>query len=648
MRRAKTREFPVAECKRCRRRLKIVSLERMICQTCHKHEPKAICGVCSLEKRFLTKGAGVCPDCVKKARRCTEVECARCGRTKPLAKLGGEYCKPCQTKVNRGEGRCSGCGRDKQYVLKKAKLCNRCYTIGYAPRGLQKNLETVSISNEYNRTLFNHLAGLIDWETADEEARRRFRDFGKFLQTYRFDGPLTWGSILKLKSELPGARFVYVRHCLHQLGELLLDPSKDETLEECKRRIRPLVSISSLEADVIAVFEKYDLWLRTERKNTPSVRRGHFATLGGFWRWCARRGLTSLAMVEAAHVEEYLYTLGLKWTCRHCSFTKNLTARGEPPPTACENLECRALHSSEKMIRCLARTVDGNRGRLQVFFGWLKDVEEGIEMNPAPTPHRRKRGKTKRWKRTRKYTQTIQYYDWVVIDALLKAIEDPKMPAEEAMALYLLLHHAFYLRELQTVRIPSHCRPIALGVESRESLADVLSLEWKPRELSRGRQFLGRTGAILRLEPADEPWLGDLVRRFMRERNQKLRDPTNPYLFVGTGQSPRGGPVGYRHFSPLIESATARVTGRVCTVDILGKCSRVIYAEFGGHEGFRHLHELGLGAKYALSYAWAKPVRVVPKEVEAGRTKQRRSSLTVPPIDVFGIPTYFGRELRKD
>lgn len=162
MRRAKTREFPVAECKRCRRRLKIVSLERMICQTCHKHEPKAICGVCSLEKRFLTEGAGVCPDCVKKARRCTEVECARCGRTKPLAKLGGEYCKPCQTKVNRGEGRCSGCGKDKQYVLKKAKLCNRCYTIGYAPRGLQKNLETVSISNEYNRTLFSHLVGLIE------------------------------------------------------------------------------------------------------------------------------------------------------------------------------------------------------------------------------------------------------------------------------------------------------------------------------------------------------------------------------------------------------------------------------------------------------------------------------------------------------
>lgn len=54
------------------------------------------------------------------------------------------------------------------------------------------------------------------------------------------------------------------------------------------------------------------------------------------------------------------------------------------------------------------------------------------------------------------------------------------MPAEEAMLLYLLLHHAFYSWELRTVRIPSQCRPIALGAEPREWLEDVLSLEWQP------------------------------------------------------------------------------------------------------------------------------------------------------------------------
>ncbi|MBC8028492.1 MAG: hypothetical protein H7Z16_00105 [Pyrinomonadaceae bacterium] len=434
-----------------------------------------------------------------------------------------------------------------------------------------------------------------------------------------------------------------MRSCLEQLGELLLDPAKDEDLEECLSGINPLVPIASLHADVIAVLKKYDLWLRTERKNTPKSRRNHFDTLGGFWRWSATRGLMSLDMVKATHVEEYLHTLGLKWKCRRCSFTKNLTSRGEVPPSACENWECRALDSYEKVIRCVERSVDRHRAGLRVFFGWLKDVEEGIELNPAPAAERRRTRKKKRgWRRKRKATATIQYYDWEVIDALLKDIEEPNAPAGEAMALYFLLHHAFYLRELQTVRIPSQCRPIALGAAPRESLEDVLSLEWRQRELSRKRQFLGRTGEMLQMEPADEPWLRDLVVRFIRERNQKLRDPKNPYLFVGTRGSSRSGPVGGRYIRSLVESATARITGRLCTANILGKSSRLLYAEFGGHEGFRHLRELGLGGSQAHTYAWAKRVRMVPKP--ANRTKKkdvrrRASGLTVPLIDVFGIPT---------
>jgi hypothetical protein len=161
--------------------------------------------------------------------------------------------------------------------------------------------------------------------------------------------------------------------------------------------------------------------------------------------------------------------------------------------------------------------------------------------------------------------------------------------------LYLLLHYAFYLRELQTVKIPSQCRPIALGGEANESLENVFSLECLPRELSRGKQSLGRSGKTLHLEPVDEPWLRDLVRRFMRERNQKLRNPNNPYLFVGSGRCPRTGHVSISYLCLLVERATVRITGRACTLNILGKCSRLLHSEFGGYEGFWHLRELGVG-----------------------------------------------------
>ena len=642
---------PVVECKRCRKRRRTKLLGEMICRTCYDNEPKANCGVCGKEKRFVTEGAGVCHDCIKRAAQPATIECAKCGKSKAPAKAYGDYCRQCQKRVNCGEGTCSRCGEHKPYLHVKYKLCRRCNRNRRTQKRLQGYLETVIISHEYNLTLFRHLTGLINWESLNEETRLRFKDFGEFLQSYHFDGPLTWEDILKLKEALPGIRYFRVRSCLEQLGELLLDPRKDEDLAECQRRSRPLEPVFPLGASVVAVLKKYDLWLRTERKNALGARRNHFAMLGRFWRWCVMRGLTSLARVEAAHVAEYLHTLGLKWTCRHCSFTKNITTRGEAPPTACENLECRALNSFEKEIRCVEETVRGQRSRLVTFFAWLKDVEEGIEINPAPAADgRRKKGKKGR-RRMRKNAPTIQYYAWEVIDALLKAIEDPEMPAEEAMVLYLVLHHAFYQGELQTVRIPSQCRPRALGVEPGESLEDVLRLEWLPRELSRGRQSLGRSGEIFHMEPADEPWLRDLVRRFMRERNQKLRSSKNPYLFVGASPSPRGGPVADRYFRRLIVSATARITGRACTIKILGKCSRLLYSEFGGHEGFRHLRELGLGEYQARTYAWAKPVRVVPRQATRTQKKdaqQPRSSLAVPPIDVLGISTDFEHEVRED
>lgn len=431
-----------------------------------------------------------------------------------------------------------------------------------------------------------------------------------------------------------------MRSCLDQIGELLLGECKERDLDEDLRTIKPLARISSLPPDITSLLGKYDLWLRTERKNTPASRRNHFITVGDFWKWSAHLELTSFAQVESAHLQEYLHLLGLKWECRECGYTKNLTRRGETPPTLCENLECGALNSFEKVLRCVERSVDGHRSRLRVFFGWLKEVEEGIEKNPTPADRRRKR-RQKRGRRTQKFPETVQYYDWQIIVALLNAIEDPMIPAEEGMVLYLLLYHAFYRKELQNVQIPSQCRPGAIGREPSEFLEDVLYLEWEPRQLSRGMQSSGRSDQPLQLEPRDEPWLRDLIRRFMKERSQKLRTTQNPYLFVGTQASPRSGPVSDQHF----ERATARITGRVCTVSILGKCSRLIYAEFGGHEGFRHLRELGLGEQRARAYAWAKRVRIVPKQttkLQNEYAKRGSRPLTVPPVDIYGMATDAG------
>jgi hypothetical protein len=611
----------IGECKCCLRRRKSVVSATMICTTCYLKEPKDKCTVCGKEKRFVMDGGGVCPKCIRRSASPADIECTRCGEKKTPAKRGGEYCKPCQKKISFGSGICSGCGKHKPYEHKRDRLCLMCKKNRYAPRLLRSFLLRVRISNKYNDRLFRWLTEMINWEKVDHNTYSRLVRFGRFLQGHTFEGPLTWEAILKLKTSLPGEKFQGVRWCLNQLGDLLLDPVVDETFEMAKKRLwQPLASISQIPSDEFAIMQKYDFWLRTERKVTSSLRRGYFQRLADFWRWAIRRGLTSFTKVDGAHVEEYLYTVGLKWRCRSCASTKNLDTRGETSPTACENLNCREPHSYEKVIRCREVTVQNYHSQFRSFFGWLKDVEEAIEINPAPPLMKNKRRKGRR---TTKRLSTIQYYDWGLIEPLLNAIPSSDIPAEEGMVLYLVLYLGFSLLELKTVRIPPQCRPTALGSESREPLENILSLEWRPRELSRGKQSPGRTGEILRLEPSDEPWLRDLVRRFVRERNQRLRNPNYPYLFVAANRTFQREHVSSDYFHRVIESATARITGRVCNISTLTKSSRLLHSEFGGYEGAHHLEKLGLGKRQAQNYAWAHRVKVVPRKANQPREMVR-------------------------
>jgi hypothetical protein len=283
---------------------------------------------------------------------------------------------------------------------------------------------------------------------------------------------------------------------------------------------------------------------------------------------------------------------------------------------------------------------------LRIFFGWLKDVEHGIQVNAAPAAEKKKR--KVRWNApTHKSLRTIQYYDWDILGALfdaieINALEGANVPVAETFALYFVLHHGFYVYELQTVRIPLECRPVVVCGVSPKPLEQVLRLEWQRRELSRNRHFVGRTGDVFEMQPADERWLPELTARFMLDRNVALRDLNNPYLFVCRYAKHPCRPVGTHYIWRLIQKATARITGRVCNPNILSKSSRLLYSEFGGYEGWRHLRELGLCETHARRYAWAQRIRVIPKEPNEDAIKRfstGHSPLVLPANDVFGVPT---------
>lgn len=615
----------------------------MICYRCYWNEAKAKCGLCGREMRFIADSGGICLDCKHWGWGPEEITCTKCGKNRPPASRCSELCRSCHER--RGRGKCSRCNRDCSYVLKTAKLCKRCAHNEQAPKRLRIFIEKVGISNEIDRSLFQKLVETIDWNRVDEEFCRHICDFGTFLQSHTLKQPLTWSNIRKMCYDLKAHKFRRVRECLEDVGQLLLGP-RNEQIDELE--LNSLKPVAWVAPELQVIMGKYDRWLCDERNDAALSRKRHFVTLNQFWKYCVRRGVALMADVKAAHVEEFLYTLSVKWKCVRCSYTKNVSIRGESPPTACENPACRAVGSFQKTLRNKQQSVLGHRGVLRIFFGWLRDVEQAIEVNPAPLPsktHNRKR----RGKAGRKRPATIQYYDWEIVLALLDAIEDPNSPAEEAMVLYLIMHHGFFVRELLTVRIPPQCRPQTFGGASTEPLEDILNLEWQPRRLSRNRQFLGRSADVFTMEPTEEAWTRALAARFMQERNQKLRDVTNPYLFVAAKMRSARGPVTYGYLRQLVQRATSRVTGRACTIGILSKSSRLLYSEFGGFEGARHLREMGLCPGQARAYTWAQRIRVIPKQAKrsAPFARHRGAKLTVPGIDVFGIPTEFDSGVNK-
>ena len=641
MRRAKTR--PIGECTRCGEWSRSQVNTFMICYGCYWKESKAACGLCGRQMRFTADNGGMCLDCKQWGWGPKEITCLRCGRNRPPALRRSQLCRSCHERRSRGT--CSHCDRDCSYELKTAKLCKRCAHNHQASKRLRVFIAKISLSNEYNRSLFQKLVETIDWDRVDEEFRRHICEFGIFLQRHNLEQPLTWSSIRKICYELKAHRFRRVGECLNDVGHLLLGPASEESDD---LNIDPLKPVAWIPPELRLVMEKYNKWLCDERNDASLSRNGHFVTLSQFWKYCVRRGVALMADVKAAHVDEFLYTLSVKWKCVRCSYTKNVSIRGESPPTACENAVCRAIGSFQKTLRNKQQSVFGHRGVLRIFFGWLRDVEQRIEVNPAPLPngtHNRNR----RGKAGRKRPATIQYYDWEIVGALLKAIEDPNTPAEEAMVLYLIMYHGFFVRELLTVRIPPQCRPQAFGGASSEPLEDVLKLEWRPRKLSRNKQFLGRSGDVFVMEPIEETWTRDLAARFMHERSQKLRDVNNPYLFVTAKMRNARGPVTYGYLRQLVQRASSRVTGRACTIGILSKSSRLLYSEFGGYEGVRHLREMGLCPEQARAYIMAQRIRVIPKQAKrsAPFARHRGAKLTVPAIDVFGIPTEFDSGLNK-
>jgi hypothetical protein len=342
--------------------------------------------------------------------------------------VGRTICATCWRTERNRYSICARCNKLKAIQVKADRLCKQCYKDQRAPQALRVYVEGFTTPFRYNRTLFEVLAGTIDWQAVNEKMNRRLRAFGRFLQTYEFEEPLTWQAIEDAMPVLgPTNRNVpkQVRASLLDLGHVLAAKGELERREVYVARRNALLPITRAPRHIRPLLERYAAWLWERQTKTTNVRE-HLEGLVPFWSWCDHRGIRSPAEAQADLVKDYLLVLYWQWQCSRCGAKAAFEPHDRKAPRTCTR--CGALHSLHKVKRYAQNTVRAERAKLLVFFDWCK-VGRVVLANPVrvrvPAP-----------------IATIRHYSPDVVRALCAYTAAPDADPAEAMCLYLILFHA--------------------------------------------------------------------------------------------------------------------------------------------------------------------------------------------------------------
>jgi len=619
-------------CEVCARRCHTQLKGRNICRHCHRREPRMRCTRCGLMKHHVSEMTGLCPRCTgmvvrpnATCRRCGQVRvifnpeawlcepcsktarrqirdkdkqvkvvCCVCGKMRSSALLTRPICPSCWRQERNGRGLCVRCNQLKPIHIMAERLCKHCYADTRAPKALRTYLACYSTPYPYNKTLLDLLAATIDWACVTEKVDRRFRVFGRFLQTQRLREPLTWEAIDAALPHLgPTNRNnpKQIRACLLDLGHLLAAQGNLESREAYIARRNAVLPMARAPEHVQGVLGRYTAWL-WERRTVPTNVRDHMEALAAFWSWCGKRGITSPEAVQASLVSDYLLTLYWQWHCATCHGITPLEPRHRKAPKLCQH--CGAVHTLVKVKRYAQNTVRSQRAKLLVFFDWAK-INRMIVTNPVqrktPAPH-----------------ATITHYPPDVIKKLCAYVAASDADPLEALTLYLILFHALSVWELQHVQIPTL---FSLHEEVRlPTLAEAYYVIVPKPAPSLGDRSPGRPNTRLDFPSKAEAWLKPLLERFEQQRRAVLKNPSNRCLLVAPGRSRHNTAVGKVFVWQVVRQASLRVLGATCTPNTLRKTVGVMFAD---RAGAGILRWMGWDDQQAFAYTWAERETVHPQ-----------------------------------
>ena len=480
-------------------------------EECRGH---GICAGCGEHKVIHNTSKQLCASCYRKKRnesKQVEVVCPVCGKMRISHLVGRAICRSCYVKECQVRGICAGCGEHKIIYSTGKRLCKQCLDNDLAPGALRRYVEGFTSPFPYNTFLFNLLASSIEWNTVDTTRAGKYRAFGRFLQTHKFNEPLTWEAIEEALSPRKRVQSVKrVRSCLLDLGHLLAARGEMESREKYKTRCYALAAIQQAPEHIRPLLQRFAGWLWERRAVAESVR-AYMYSLSSFWSWCDQRGISSPAEVNTASINDYLLTLFWQWQCSNCQGTVTFDS-DRIAPGACD--QCGAIGSYNQVKRYSQSTVLSHYAKLNVFFNWAK-LNRMVIANPVQCKVKRPH-------------PTIRHYNPDVIKNLCTYIIAPDAHPVEALILYLIIFHALSVRELRHAQLPNlHLlrRGIALP-----SLAEAYHIRVPKLEPSLGDHTPGRPNVQVSFPTEAAQWLKPLLERYERHRQQNVENPDNRYL----------------------------------------------------------------------------------------------------------------------
>jgi hypothetical protein len=496
-------------------------------------------------------------------------------------------------------------------MVKGKQLCKHCYQDYLAPKVLQRYVDDFTTPYSYNTALFDLLASTIVWESVTEKEDRKFKVFGRFLQTQKLSEPLTWTTIVEALPTLGSTNRTQpklVRACLLELGHLLVASGQLESWEDYVANRSALQPIKRAPEAMQGFLHRYTAWL-WERRTAPSNVRDHLQVLSSFWLWCEARGIASPEEVQEALVNDYLLTLYWQWQCSACQGAMTFEPHTRKAPHMCAS--CGTIGSLTKQKRFAQNMVRQHRAKLRVFFDWLK-INRLVVTNPVQ-------------RKTPAPNSAIQHYPPEVIKQLCTYITASDSEPFEAVILYLIIFHALSVWELRHVMLPTAV-PLRQEIVT-PGLAEAYYVIVPRPEPTRGDRSPGRPDIHLDFPAQAAPWLKPLLMRFERQRQQTAERSKNRYLLTIPSTARHNTPVSQFLIWKTVSRASLRVLGAACNPNVLRKTAGVMFADRAGAGVLRWM---GWNDDQAFEYAWAAREVIQPQQIDGSRSTHAR--LGVEPI----------------